>query len=70
MIPQLVSILIYLVVIGLIVGLVYWVADAVPLPPPFNRIVKIVAIVIGALILILLLLGLVDGSYPVLRVPG
>jgi hypothetical protein len=58
MIPQLINLLIYVVVVGLLIGLVHWFADAVPLPPPINKAVKIIAIVIGALVLILLLLQL------------
>jgi hypothetical protein len=53
-------VLIYLVVAGLLVGLVYWIADSIPLPQPINKVVKIVAVVVAALIIILLLLGLVE----------
>ena len=63
-IAALVNLLIYLVVAGLLVGLVYWIADAIPLPQPINKIVKIVAVVIAALIVILLLLGLVGIDTP------
>ena len=65
-VAALVNILIYLVVAGLLVGVVYWIADAIPLPQPINKIVKVVAVVIGALIVILLLLNLVGVDGPLL----
>jgi hypothetical protein len=58
MIAQLINLLIYVLVVGLVIGVIYWAADAVPLPPPINKVVKVLAIVIGALVLILLLLQL------------
>lgn len=64
-----ISVLIYILVVCLIVGLIYWVADALPIPQPLNKIVKIVAMVIGCLVIILALLGLsgYDLGFPPLR---
>lgn len=64
-----ISVLIYILVVCIIVGLVYYVADAMPIPPPLNRIVKIAAMVIGCLVIILALLGLTgyDLGLPPLR---
>ena len=53
-----ISLLIYLLVIGLIVGLVWYVCDALPVPQPLNKIIKMVAVVIGMLVVILSLLQL------------
>lgn len=64
MIAQLINLLIYLMVVGIILALVLWVIDAVPVPQPFHRIIRIVAIVVAALILILLLLGLIGVTVP------
>jgi len=50
------SILITLVVVCLIVGLLWYVLDALPVPDPLNRFAKIAAVVIGCLIIIMLLL--------------
>ena len=58
MIGQLVNLLIYLVVLGLIAGLVYYVVDAVPIPQPFGKLIKVAVLVICVLIVILLLLQL------------
>ena len=52
-----ISILITLFVVCLIVGLIWYVVDALPVPHPLNRIAKIVSVVIGCLIVIVLLLG-------------
>ena len=63
--PVLISLPIYVLVVGLIVGLVYWIADAVPLPQPLNKIVKLVAVVIGVLIRSCCCSRLVNGTDPV-----
>jgi len=62
MINSLVYLVIYIVVLGCIIGLLLWLIDAVPIPEPFHRIARIAIIVVGVLILILLLLSLVDGG--------
>jgi hypothetical protein len=49
--------LITLLVIVLVVGLVYWVVDAMPVPQPLNKFIKIAAVVIGAIAIIYVLLG-------------
>ena len=51
------GVLVYLIVLGIVLALVFWLADYIPIPSPINRWVKIIAIVIAALILINLLLG-------------
>lgn len=58
MIPALINLIIYLLVLGILLWLVYYVVDAIPLPQPLNKIVKIVVIVIVVLVLILLLLDI------------
>ncbi|MET0653663.1 MAG: hypothetical protein ABWY63_14225 [Hyphomicrobiaceae bacterium] len=60
-----INLLIYVVVVILVVGLVYWLVDAIPVPEPLNRIAKILIIVVGCLALIYALLGL-SGNAPVL----
>jgi hypothetical protein len=62
MITALVYLVIYIVVVGLICGLLLYLIDAIPVPEPFHRIARIAIIVIGVLICILLLLSLIDGS--------
>jgi hypothetical protein len=66
-----ISVLIYILVVCLIVGLIYWVADALPIPQPLNKIVKIVAMVIGCVVIIFALLGMTgyDLGWPPSRRP-
>jgi hypothetical protein len=53
-----IQLLITVLAVCLIVGLVWYVLDALPVPEPLNRIAKIVTMVIGVLIIVVLLLGL------------
>jgi hypothetical protein len=57
---------IYIIIIGVICGVLLWLNDAVPVPEPFHRIVRVVVIVVGVLLVILLLLQFigVDGGMP------
>jgi multisubunit Na+/H+ antiporter MnhB subunit len=50
--------LITLLVIGLVVGLVWWVMDYLPVPEPFNKIIKLVCVVVFVIYVIYALLGL------------
>jgi uncharacterized membrane protein len=51
--------LVYLLVVLIVVGLVYWVIDAVGVPQPLNRFAKVAVIVIGVIAVIMILLGAV-----------
>lgn len=68
MIAGLVSLVIYLLVIGLVIWLLVYLIDLLPLPEPFHRVARVVVIAIGVLIIIYLLLGLV-GEAPRLKLP-
>jgi hypothetical protein len=63
MISSLISLLIYLLVVGIILWLALYVISVIPLPAPFAQVARVIVIVIGCLIVILLLLQLVsDGT--------
>ena len=62
MIAGLINLVIYLLVLGIVAWLVFYVVDAIPLPQPINRIVKLAVTVVIALVVILLLLDLVGVS--------
>jgi hypothetical protein len=62
MIGTLITIIIYCVVLGLIVWLLNYLIDVIPLAEPFARIARIVVIVLAVLIVIMLLLSLVDSG--------
>lgn len=59
------NVLISLLIIGVIVGIIWWVVDYLPVPPPLNRLIKILSIVIGAIAVIYALLGLTGTVPPV-----
>ena len=70
MIASLIHLVIFLIVAGVILWLLIYLIDSVPLFEPFRQVARTVVIVIGVLILILLLLqflGVVDGGLPRLR---
>ena len=58
---------IYIVVLALIVWLLLYLIDAVPIPESFHRVARIVAVVLGVLILILLLLNFLGVVAPLPR---
>lgn len=59
MISALLSFVIYVLIIGLVLWLLDYVASMLPLPPPFHQVLRVVVAVIGVILLIYLLLGLV-----------
>lgn len=59
MIAALINLIIYCIVLGIVVWLVLYLIDAIPLPEPFHRIVRVAIIVVASLIVILLLLNFV-----------
>jgi len=52
-----ISVLIYLVVALILVSLVWWLIDYIPVPSPINRWAKIIVIVIAALVIVSVLLN-------------
>lgn len=62
MIGGLIGLIVYLLIIGVLLALVYYVLDAIPIPQPINRIVKIVIVVVACLVVIMLLLQMVGGG--------
>lgn len=53
-----INLLIWLVVVILIVGLLMWLIDYMPLQQPLNRWAKIIVVIIAALVIITALLRL------------
>jgi hypothetical protein len=64
MIETLILLVVYIVILGLVMWLLIYVVDMLPLPAPFGQVAKVVIMVVGVLILILLLLQLVGGIRP------
>ena len=59
MIAALINLIVYLLILGILIGIVMWVVDAIPLPEPINRMVKIAVVVLAAIVVIMLLLSLI-----------
>ena len=57
-IPLMVHILVWLVIVGLILWLFWWLIDYVGLPQPFNKVAKVIVALIGVLMLVNALLKL------------
>ncbi len=65
---SLVGVAIYLVVAGLVVWLLLWLIDYIAPPDPFNKIARVVIVVLGVLVIIGALLSLVGvGVGPIFR---
>jgi hypothetical protein len=67
MITSLVSLVVYIIVIGVVFWLLSYLIDNLPMDEPFRRIAKIVLMVLSVLIVIVLLLqfvGAIDGGVP------
>ena len=65
-INALIQALIWLVVMGLVFYVLWWVIGKVGLPEPFNKVATVILAVVGALVLIYFLLGLV-GTPPTFK---
>jgi len=62
MISALITLIVYLLVIGLLYWLVIYVIDTVPIPDPPARVIKIALMVLMVLVIIALLLQLLGGN--------
>jgi glucan phosphoethanolaminetransferase (alkaline phosphatase superfamily) len=62
MIGVLLNLIVYLLIAGILIALVYWLLDAIPVPEPINRIIKIVLVVVAVLVIVMLLLQLLGGG--------
>lgn len=62
MISALITLIIYLLVLGLLYWLVIYVVDTIPIPDPPARIIKIALMVLMVLVIIVLLLNMLGGG--------
>ena len=56
-----IQLLITLLIIGVLVGLIWWVCDALPVPQPLNKFIKIASVVVAVIVLVFALAQL--GGY-------
>jgi hypothetical protein len=71
MITSLIMLVVYLIVIGLIIWVLLYAIQQIPMSPPIANVARVVIVVVGALIVVLLLLqflGMV-GPMPRLGTP-
>jgi hypothetical protein len=54
-----VALLIWLIIIGVLIAVVYFVVDTLSVPDPLNRVIKVVAVVAACLVVVLVLLQMV-----------
>jgi hypothetical protein len=61
--------LISLLVVCVVVGLIWWVCDYLPVPEPLNKLIKVISIVIAVIIIIYALMNIagVGGGLPSLK---
>jgi hypothetical protein len=67
MVAALITLVIYLIVVGVILWLLRYLVNTIPMEEPFKRVANIVIVVVGVLIIIVLLLnfvGLLDAGIP------
>lgn len=62
MIPALIQLIVYLLILGVLLAVLWYVIRELGLPEPIGRIVKVVVVVVVALVLIMLLLQLFGGG--------
>lgn len=63
---DLVRMLVWIIVLGVIFWLLFWGVDRIGLPEPFRKVAYAVIVIVAVLILINFLLGL-TGSGPIIR---
>lgn len=56
--------LVYALVVCIVIGLVWWVVDYMPVPEPLNKLIKILSIVVGVIVIIYALLAIAGVSLP------
>ena len=69
MISALITLIVYLLVLGLLYWLCIYVLDAIPIPDPPNRIIKIALMVLMVLVIVILLLNLLGNAPGNLQLP-
>lgn len=53
-----IDILVYVAILAIVLVLVFWVLQQIPLPEPLNKIVMIIIVVVAAIVLISILMSL------------
>lgn len=59
----LINALIYLIIIGLALWVIWWLIGYIGLPEPFNKVVRVIVALIAVIIVVDILLGLAGHSF-------
>jgi hypothetical protein len=61
-----INLLFTLIIIALLVGLLWWVCDYLPVPEPLNKILKFASVIIAVLVIVFALAGMAgyDVGFP------
>jgi hypothetical protein len=62
MISAIFTLLLYVIALGLLVWLVHYAVDNLPVVQPFGRWAKVIAVILAVMVLIVLLLDLAGGG--------
>ena len=62
MIPALINLVFWLLILGILVALIFWVLNEIPLPAPLNRIIYVALVVVVVLVVVVMLLQLAGGG--------
>ncbi len=57
-----VTVILYLIVAGAIFGLLFWLVSYIGLPEPFNKVARVVLVVLAVFVCIGILLSLIGGQ--------
>lgn len=68
MITSLVMLVVYLIIIGLIIWVLLYAIQQIPMQPPFAQVARVVIIVVGCLIAVILLLNFLGVVGPLPRI--
>lgn len=59
----LLEVVLYLVIIALVIWVLLWGLGAIGLPEPFNKVIKVVIILLGVILVVNVLLGLIGKGF-------
>ena len=60
-----INLLLTLLIVLVVLGAIWYIVDLLPMPSPFDRVIKIVIVVIAVIYVLFLLMGLLEGGGPV-----
>ena len=62
---ELLMVVVYLIIVGLIFWVILWAIGAIGIPEPFNKVARVLVILVGLLVVVSILLNML--GHPLLR---